>query len=96
LARWQGEYENALAYNNEALARFDESEQSAASLDMLPDLWKARLAAADVLEKEGQFEAARRKRDQATAVIEDIAAGFTDETLRTAYLESTLNTLTAD
>ena len=65
-----------------------ETETAAADLGMRPDVWKAQLAAAKVLEETGDFDGAQNKRDQAAAVIEEIAAGFTDETLRAAYLES--------
>jgi class 3 adenylate cyclase/tetratricopeptide (TPR) repeat protein len=78
----------------EALPPFAEAETVAQSLGMRPDVWKAQLASADILEKAGDFDAAQVKRDQATAVIEEIAARFTDDTLRTAYLESTLKRLT--
>jgi tetratricopeptide (TPR) repeat protein len=78
----------ALGRHEDALAVLNEAQENARALGMLPELWEAQMAAAEVLEKVGDFDGAQQKRDQAAAVVNAIAAGFTDETLRAAYLES--------
>ena len=85
-----GEVLAARGANAQALAAFHDAEKGALALGMLPDAWKAQLAAAEILAKEGDVAAAQAKGDQARAVVQEIAAGFTDETLKSAYLETTL------
>jgi class 3 adenylate cyclase/tetratricopeptide (TPR) repeat protein len=80
----------ALERYDEALTAFEESEKSASSLAMRPDVWKAQLAAATVLEQTGQVSEARVKRNSAKTVVEEIAGVFADETLKSAYLEAAL------
>jgi class 3 adenylate cyclase/tetratricopeptide (TPR) repeat protein len=73
-----------------ALAQFALSEKWAAELTLRPILWQAQAHAArslQALENPAQAEA---KRKDARAVIDEIAKGFTNEELRTAFRTNAL------
>ena len=61
---------------------------AAMDLQMRPLVWKALAGSADVLVKAGGMDEAAQKRDQARAVIDEIAREFKDEKLRDTYLAS--------
>jgi hypothetical protein len=67
-----------------ALEAFDQAESETTTLSLRPIVWQARLAAAQAL------EAARAKLAVVRAMVEEIKGLITDETLRSAYLQNTL------
>jgi tetratricopeptide (TPR) repeat protein len=81
---------SAMGRHEEAAAAFSEAEAAALQLGMRPDAASARLEAAGELEALGRPEEAAGKREEARAIFEAIAAGFTDVSLREAYLETAL------
>jgi class 3 adenylate cyclase/tetratricopeptide (TPR) repeat protein len=64
------------------------AEAEAASLEMRPILWQARQEMARAWEMLGKADQAGAKRDEARAVVKEIAGLFEDPTLRPAYLEN--------
>jgi hypothetical protein len=79
-----------LGREQEALSAFGEAESAALSMGMRPDAWKAMAATADLLQKAGDHDLAQEKRTAAHDIVKDIAAGFTDEELKSAYIDATL------
>jgi len=57
---------------------------------MRPMVWQARVEAAKVLDALGRTAEAEAKRRDARAMIDEIAALFTDENLRAAFVESAM------
>jgi hypothetical protein len=79
----RGEHERGL----EALER---AEKEALALGMRPIVWQARLARSSALAAVEQMDRARQERAAARAIVQEIAGLFKEETLREAYLQSTL------
>jgi tetratricopeptide (TPR) repeat protein len=77
-----------LERHDEALAALRNALEAAEALGMRPDKVRALHSMAGVLEQTGRADEAAASRTQARQMIEEIAAGFEDETLRQAYLES--------
>jgi tetratricopeptide (TPR) repeat protein len=73
-----------------ALAAFGRAEAEARAMEIRPTVWQACLAAAETLAASGRSEEALVKREAAREMIEEIGRLFKDETLRQAYLDSTL------
>jgi class 3 adenylate cyclase/tetratricopeptide (TPR) repeat protein len=71
-----------------SLAALNTAETMATEMEMRTVLLDALIEAAVVYDQSGHVDAARQKRDEARAVVEDIAGFFEDETLREAYLAS--------
>jgi len=75
---------------DEALDAFNHSQSTARALEMRPYIWRAGVHAAQALEAAGRDEEARAEREAAQEMIQEIGGLFDDESLRQAYLESTL------
>jgi class 3 adenylate cyclase/tetratricopeptide (TPR) repeat protein len=73
-----------------AVAAFDRAAELAASAGLRPTLWQAHAGAARALTLIGQPEQAAARLAQARAVVEDIAAGMSQDNNRRAYLDSAL------
>ena len=71
-----------------AVEDFSRAEELAMRLQMRPLIFNARAGAATVLSRAGHAKEAVEKRNQAQAIIDEIAEMFTDEKLRVMYLEN--------
>jgi ATP/maltotriose-dependent transcriptional regulator MalT len=80
----RSEYESALDY-------FREAGKEAEALNMRPTIWQSQVEAAKVLESRGRVNEAREMRASARVIVEEIAGMFTDDELRSAYIESALS-----
>ena len=76
-----------------ALERFAHSEELALEMGMRPLVWQAQAGAAQALSASGRGDEAQEKLRQARAVIDEIAAQFEDDELRSKYLESATSKL---
>ncbi len=74
-----------------ALQAFEQAEAEAMDLGMRPLIWQARLGASQALAGMGKASQAQQERASAIRMVEEIAGLFDDETLRQAYLQSTLD-----
>jgi len=75
----------------QSLASFEQAGSDARALNMRPMLWQAYNWEARALVVAGRDDQARSRRDQARAVVEEIAARFQDGELRQAYRKNALN-----
>ena len=71
-----------------ALEEFLRAEELALEMQMRPLVWQARSGAAQALSAVGRTSEAQAKRDQARAMIDEIAGLFEDEKLRSIYVNS--------
>ena len=76
--------------SEKALEPFARAEALAQGMGMRPMVWQARVEAAKVLDALGRTAEAEAKRRDARAMIDEIAALFTDENLRAAFVESAM------
>ncbi len=80
-----GHVQAACGAHEAAVSQYQRSAKLAAAMNMRPVLWQAEVAAARSLEALGSHAAAAEKRQAARTVIEESAAAFADEALRTAF-----------
>lgn len=71
-----------------AIAQFQSAEALARELGMLPIAWQAEAGAAQALAAVGRVGEADAKRQDAQAIIDEIAGRFRDPTLRDRFLSS--------
>jgi len=74
----------------QGLSAFEQAEAEARGMNMRPLLWQACNWAAQLLAVTGRKAQAQAKRDQARAMVEEIAALFQDEELRLAYQQNAI------
>lgn len=88
VALTEGQLDAAQGELGPALERFKVAEEQAVEMGMRPLVWQARAAAARVLSQTGREDEAEQKREQALAIINEIADLFEDEELRSQHLAS--------
>ena len=71
-----------------ALDHMERMERTAEEMNMRPFVWQAKAGIAGMLDATGRPAEAEAKRQEARAVIEEIGELFTDEHLKTIYLEN--------
>jgi tetratricopeptide (TPR) repeat protein len=84
----EGRVRAARSELDRALEQFKQAEAAALEMAMRPLVWQARAGAAKVLDALGRAAEAEAQRHEARAMIDEIAALFTDENLRAAFVES--------
>ena len=72
----------------EADRELDTALEVAREIGNPTQVWKTHVALGDLREAQGRPAEARRAYHDALAVIDDVAAGLTDESLREAFLTS--------
>ena len=77
-----------------ALEHLARAEKLALEMGMRALALQARLGAVQLLEDAGESKEAQRRRDEARALVEEIAGMFEDQGLRDAYLETAAKSLT--
>ena len=82
----------SLARNDsaKALELFNRAESLAIDMGMRGFAWQASAGAAGVLAASGQSEAAAAKKEDAIAMVKEIAGSFQDQSLGSMYLEDTM------
>jgi tetratricopeptide (TPR) repeat protein len=81
-----GMYHGGTQQPTAALEHFEEAEQGAEAMGMLPTLWQARAAMAGVLTTLGKQDEADEKRKAASSVIDRIAEKISDAELRSEFV----------
>jgi ATP/maltotriose-dependent transcriptional regulator MalT len=76
-----------------ALAQFGEAETQAKEMQMRPFIWQSQVGAAQVLATCGRRAEAASKLAEARAVIDEMAALFTDDDLRAAFVKDKVRKL---
>jgi len=71
-----------------ALTHMERMERTAGEMNMRPFVWQAKAGIAGMLDATGRPAEAEAKRQEARAVIEEIGELFTDERLKSIYLEN--------
>ncbi|MBI5028897.1 MAG: AAA family ATPase [Chloroflexi bacterium] len=79
-----------------ALQNYLRAESLASEMTMRPLLWQARAGAASILAKLGRESQAQQKRAAAKITIDEIAAMFKDEKLKTLFVENSMRQMTSD